>query len=142
MRALIHIGMMNSTMVTALLFSFLFARIHAAGYPSRIQMAVFSIATSSDSAKVLIASVSLKNLVKLLKVKFSKINENYKATPKELAAISQEYEQALEELGKNVQTVDIMRNYAHILAFYVFDVQNTNSCIGGLLCIQGFPVFA
>ena len=75
--------------------------------------------------------------VKLLKVKFSKINENYKATPKELAAISQEYEQALEELGKNVQTVDIMRNYAHILAFYVFDVQKAADMLYDVLEMKG-----
>ena len=46
-----------------------FARIHAAGYTSRIQMAVFSIATSRESAKVSIASVSVKNLTKFANVK-------------------------------------------------------------------------
>ena len=62
-------GIMKSITVTTLLLYFLFDSSQAAGYPSSMQITVFSSATSTDTAKVESASLSLKNLVMLEKVK-------------------------------------------------------------------------
>ncbi|MBO4307811.1 MAG: tetratricopeptide repeat protein [Bacteroidales bacterium] len=53
----------------------------------------------------------------LLRVKYSRLNKNHAISEKELTEVEQDYENALNELGKNEKTIPIMRNYAHLLAY-------------------------
>ena len=55
--------------------------------------------------------------VGLLNTKYARINQEYAIKPKELAELENEYESTLDELGKNPQTVQLMRNYSHLLAY-------------------------
>ena len=55
--------------------------------------------------------------VGLLNVKYARINQEYAIKPKELAELENEYDNTLNELGKNPQTVQLMRNYSHLLAY-------------------------
>ena len=75
--------------------------------------------------------------VELLNVKFNKINKNYTLSEKELSVLVGEYEQTLAELGKNVQTIPIMRNYANILAFYVYDIQKATDILYDIVDMKG-----
>ena len=75
--------------------------------------------------------------VELLNVKFNKINKNYTLSEKELSVLVGEYEQTLNELGKNVQTIPIMRNYANILAFYVYDIQKAADILYDIVDMKG-----
>ena len=52
-----------------------------------------------------------------LEVRFARINTNFATSAKEQAALEAEYESAIAELGKMQQTVPLMRNYAHLLAY-------------------------
>lgn len=52
-----------------------------------------------------------------LEVRFARINTNFATSTKEQAALEAEYESAIAELGKMQQTVPLMRNYAHLLAY-------------------------
>lgn len=53
----------------------------------------------------------------LLRVKYSRLNKNHAISEKELTEVELDYENALNELGKNEKTIPIMRNYAHLLAY-------------------------
>ncbi len=53
----------------------------------------------------------------LLTTKYARINQGHAVNAKELAALEGEYEATLTELGKNPQTVPLMRNYSHLLAY-------------------------
>lgn len=55
--------------------------------------------------------------VGLLNTKYARINQQHAQQPKELEALQNEYEATLNELGKNIQTVQLMRNYSHLLAY-------------------------
>lgn len=55
--------------------------------------------------------------VGLLDVGYRRISRSYAADPKALAMLTSEYDAALDELGKNDRTVQLMRNYAHLLAY-------------------------
>lgn len=67
-----------------------------------------------------------------LEVRYARINQNFSVGAKEQAALEAEYESALAELGKTLQTIPLMRNYAHLLAYNNFesgksDFENQNS---------------
>ena len=79
----------------------------------------------------------IKSRVELLGVKFNMINKNYTISPKELSTLVAEYEQTFAELGKNVQTIPIMRNYANILAFHVYDVQKSADILYEIIDMKG-----
>ncbi len=55
--------------------------------------------------------------VALLNVKFKKINLDHAIGQRELTSLLREYETTLNELGKNLATVPLIRNYSHLLAY-------------------------
>lgn len=55
--------------------------------------------------------------VGLLDVGYRRISQNYAADGKTLAALLADYDAALDELGRNDRTVQLMRNYSHLLAY-------------------------
>lgn len=75
--------------------------------------------------------------VRMLEVKFNKINKNYTLSAADMAELIGEYEQTLNELGKNPQTVPIMRHYANVLAFYAYDVQKAADVLYDVLDMKG-----
>ena len=58
-----------------------------------------------------------------LKVKFDRLNKAYGLSKQDLSTLRKEYENAFAELGKTVQTIPLMRNYAYLLAYCANDVQ-------------------
>ncbi len=61
----------------------------------------------------------LGSLIRLLDVKFEKLTRNSSFNKKELADLEQEYRDALNRLGRNASTVELMLNMAHMQAFYM-----------------------
>ena len=55
--------------------------------------------------------------VEQLDVKFDRLNLDHAISQEQSAALEAEYEAALSELGKNEKTVQLMRNYSHLLAY-------------------------
>lgn len=58
-----------------------------------------------------------------LKTKFERLDKNFYLAPKDYMALKSEYESALSELGKELRTVPLMRDYAYLLAYYGNEVQ-------------------
>lgn len=58
-----------------------------------------------------------------LEVRFDRLDRNYKLSTKEYGALKRDYEQTLAQLGKNQETVGLMRNYAKLTAYYGNEVQ-------------------
>lgn len=58
-----------------------------------------------------------------LRAKFDRLNKDYHISPSDLVSFKAEYLQAFDELGKTLQTIPLMRNYAYVLAYYANDVQ-------------------
>lgn len=65
--------------------------------------------------------------VGLLNVKYDRINQAHAHNPAELQSLAQEYETALAELGKNERTIQLMRNFSHLLAYNDFDYQQATN---------------
>ena len=78
-------------------------------------------------------------LVGLLDVKWLKVNKNYSMTPKEYKALKAEYEKAIASLGKTVETVQLMRNYAQLTAYYGNEVQTAADILYDALEIPKLP---
>ena len=55
--------------------------------------------------------------VGLLDVGYRRIGQEYATDGKALASLMADYDAALEELGKNERTIQLMRNYSHLLAY-------------------------
>ena len=55
--------------------------------------------------------------VGLLNVKYTSLNLNHAISDKDYNNLLLEYESAIDELGKNLQTVPLIRNYSHLLAY-------------------------
>lgn len=55
--------------------------------------------------------------VGLLDVGYQRIGQEYATDSKALASLMADYDAALEELGKNERTIQLMRNYSHLLAY-------------------------
>lgn len=64
--------------------------------------------------------------VGILNVKYLRINQQHAIDKHEAAALEREYESCIDELGKNPQTVTLMRNYSHLLV-YGNDVMSQNN---------------
>ena len=58
-----------------------------------------------------------------LEVDFLRINHHYTLDSKSLATLKQKYLSAFDELGKNEQTIPLMRHYATLMAYHGGDVQ-------------------
>lgn len=68
--------------------------------------------------------------VGLLNVKYARLNQDHAIKAEDLDALINEYETALDELGKNLNTITLMRNYSHLLAYNDYssgnkDISNT-----------------
>ena len=74
-----------------------------------------------------------------LEVAFSRINHNFPIENKRLRQLLNNYEDALDELGKNVRTINLMRNYAHLLAYYTDSVQRAADLLYDILELPKLP---
>ncbi len=77
--------------------------------------------------------------VKELGVRFDQLNKQYALGKSELSALLQEYDKALIELGKNVQTISLMRNYAYLLAYYAGDMQAASDLLYDIIEMPKVP---
>jgi outer membrane protein assembly factor BamD (BamD/ComL family) len=68
--------------------------------------------------------------IELLNVYFLKLTRNYTQSQKELLELEKEYETTLSDLGKTNSTVTLIRNLAHLEAFYL---NNTEKAINLLV---------
>ena len=64
-------------------------------------------------------SLYLGSLTRLLDVKFEKLTQTGDYTQEDLLALEKEYKHTLETMGRNASTIELMRNMAHIQAFYM-----------------------
>lgn len=60
----------------------------------------------------------------LLNSKKSKVTRNYNYTPEDLKSLQDEYISFLEDMGRNTQTANIMREYADFEALFINDLDN------------------
>jgi TolA-binding protein len=116
---------------------FEFALIQAKSIDTRFNdggMLIFSVATLCVSNHEYdVAIDAFNNLVKrgpsnpfytesltgMLQAKFLKISEGYEFSAKDLEILGQEYLKALSELGRNARTLGLMKDLAHLEAFYL-----------------------
>ncbi len=77
--------------------------------------------------------------VKELGVRFDRLDKQYALGKGELSALLQEYDKALVELGKNVKTILLMRNYAHLLAYYADDMQAASDLLYDIIEMPKVP---
>ena len=75
----------------------------------------------------------------LLKVQFNRLNRNFPVATDQLNQLRQQYEDALQELGKQRNTLPIMRDYASLLAYYLNDVQAAADILYDALEIERLP---
>lgn len=74
-----------------------------------------------------------------LDVKFSRINHNFPIENKRLRQLMHDYEAAFDELGKRVETVRLMRNYADLTAYYADSVQRAADMLYDILDLPKLP---
>ena len=72
-----------------------------------------------------------------LQAKFLKITEGYRYDKNDLLSLQQEYVSALDELGRNNRTVVLMRDLAHLQAFYLDELDNAVGLLEEALNIAG-----
>jgi outer membrane protein assembly factor BamD (BamD/ComL family) len=136
---------------------FEFALVQAKSLDTRFNeggMMVFSIANLSLSNKDYTVAIEAFNyLVKkgpsnpyytesltgTLKAKFQQITEGYDFKIKDLHSLKQEYETALNELGRNARTVLLMRDLAHLQAFYLNELDDSEKLLEEAINIPGVP---
>lgn len=61
--------------------------------------------------------------VGLLEAEFARLKGDYAISRADVEALELSYQKAIEELGKNLNTVSLMRNYANILAYHDNKIQ-------------------
>jgi len=61
----------------------------------------------------------LSSRIELLNVNYLKITAASKYTRDDLLSLEREYQNALTEFGKNAETIDLIKNLAHLQAFYL-----------------------
>ena len=74
-----------------------------------------------------------------LEVKFDRINRNFPIENKRLWQLLHDYEHLFDELGKNVKTVQLMRNYAHLMAYYADSLQRAADMLYDVLELPQLP---
>ncbi len=77
--------------------------------------------------------------VQELGVRFVQLNKQYALNKSELLALQQEYEKMLNELGKNLKTIPLMRNYAYLLAYYAGDLQRASDLLYDVIEMPKVP---
>ena len=68
-----------------------------------------------------------------LDVQFERLDRNFPIENSKLTRLLHDYQAALTELGKTVKTIPLMRNYAHLLAYYADSVQAAADCLYDVL---------
>jgi tetratricopeptide (TPR) repeat protein len=56
--------------------------------------------------------------IELLNVSFLKITQHYQHTPEDILQLEKEYETSLTEMGSNSSSLNMIKNLAHLYAFY------------------------
>ena len=74
-----------------------------------------------------------------LEVKFDRINRDFPIENKRLWQLLHDYEHLFDELGKNVKTVQLMRNYAHLMAYYADSLQRAADMLYDVLELPKLP---
>lgn len=80
-----------------------------------------------------------ESLTGALQAKFLKIIEGYNYKLSDLELLESEYQSAIEKLGRNNQTLVLMRDLAHLQAFYLNDLDNSVQLLEDALAIPGAP---
>ena len=74
-----------------------------------------------------------------LQAKFLRITEGYDYKVSDLHSLQQEYEKALAEMGRSARTVLLMRDLAHLQAFYLNRLDESVELLEEALDIPGAP---
>ena len=77
--------------------------------------------------------------VGVLEVQFDRLDRNFSVDNARLQQLLRDYQGAFAELGKNVNTCVLMRNYAHLLAYYADSVQAAADCLYDILELPKLP---
>ena len=77
--------------------------------------------------------------VGVLEVQFDRLDRNFPVDNARLQQLLRDYQGAFAELGKNVNTCVLMRNYAHLLAYYADSVQAAADCLYDILELPKLP---
>lgn len=79
----------------------------------------------------------MEALTGFLDVRFRQVTSSYGYSQADLLAVEREYQQSLEELGTNAQTVKLIRNLANLQAFYLGKTEQAIELLNSTLSIQG-----
>ncbi len=77
--------------------------------------------------------------VGVLEVQFDRLDRNFPVDNARLQQLLRDYQGAFAELGKNVNTCILMRNYAHLLAYYADSTQAAADCLYDILELPKLP---
>jgi predicted Zn-dependent protease len=80
-----------------------------------------------------------ESLTGTLRARFLMITEGFGYAPKDLLNLEQEYKAALAELGSNPRTVYLMRDLAHLQAFYLNNLDEAMTLLEQAVAIPGLP---
>jgi hypothetical protein len=80
-----------------------------------------------------------ESLTGILQAKFRKITEGYDYKAGDLQALKQEYLSTISELGRNVRTLVLIRDLAHLQAFYLDELDEAITLLEDALEISGAP---
>jgi outer membrane protein assembly factor BamD (BamD/ComL family) len=80
-----------------------------------------------------------ESLTGTLRAKFYRITEGYHYNIKDLQSLKEEYEAALNELGRNARSVLLMRDLAHLQAFYLNELDNAVQLLEEAININNVP---
>ncbi len=83
--------------------------------------------------------VYFESRVGVLGVRFASINQNHAIEPKALAELEGDYASTLNELGKNLNTIPLMRNYATLLAYRDTRVQEAADLLYDIIEMPRVP---
>ncbi|MFN3555689.1 MAG: tetratricopeptide repeat protein [Bacteroidales bacterium] len=79
----------------------------------------------------------LEARVGLLNVKYLQATTGYSINYSMLREVEREYTKTIEELGIRVQTVSLMRNLAHLRAFYLNNTEGASELLQAIIDMQG-----
>lgn len=74
-----------------------------------------------------------------LDVRFARINRNFPIENKSLWQLLNDYDALFTELGKNLQTVRLMRNYSELMAYYADSLQPAADMLYDILELPKLP---
>lgn len=74
-----------------------------------------------------------------LQVRFARLNRNFPVEMRKLKQLMADYDDVLTELGKNIPTVPLMRNYAQLCAYYADSLQRAADMLYDILDLPKLP---